>query len=134
VAHVLVAVLGVGSVAAVAIVAGAARRGGPAAAVVLPWLAPLLRYSSFSLATMLVTGVLLDLIAHGAFHERWWLRGSALLLIATGVLLGQARRALRKGLSQQSTGQAALERVERMAYGMCGLVGAIVVLMEVKPF
>jgi hypothetical protein len=123
--HVIVAILGVGSIASVAIVAATARRAGHASAQVLQSIAPLLRYTVFSLAAMLVTGILLDLAAHGAFHESWWFRGSALLLVATGALHGFARRAMRSG---------ALGRVEWIAYGMCALVAVITMLMEVKPF
>jgi hypothetical protein len=43
------------------------------------WLFPLLRYSALSLVTMLVTGVLLNLTAAGAFSAAWWFRGSVLL-------------------------------------------------------
>jgi hypothetical protein len=123
--HVIVAILGVGSIASVAIVAATARRAGHASTQVLLTIAPLLRYAVFSLAAMLVTGILLDLAAHGAFHESWWFRGSALLVVATGALHGFARRAMRA---------AALRRVEWIAYGMCALVAVITMLMEVKPF
>lgn len=125
--HVIVAVLGVGSIASVAIVAAAARRAGHASTHVLVSIAPLLRYSACSLAAMLLTGILLDLVAHGAFHESWWFRGSVLLLVATGALHGFARRAIRSG-------SVALARVEWIAYGMCTLVAVITLLMEVKPF
>ncbi|HMJ63373.1 MAG TPA: hypothetical protein VK493_16505, partial [Bryobacteraceae bacterium] len=90
--HVIVAVLGVGSIASVAIVAATGRRAGHPSTQVLVTITPLLRYTVFSLAAMLVTGILLDLVAHGAFHESWWFRGSALLLVATGALHGFARR------------------------------------------
>lgn len=134
VVHVLVAVLGLGTVASIAVAAGTARSRGRGATEVLPWLGSLLRYSAFSLAAMLVTGILLDLVMRGAFRERWWFRGSALLLIATGALHAQARRAVRAGLTQDDGGELALRRVERMAYGMCTLIAAITILMEVKPF
>jgi uncharacterized membrane protein len=132
--HVLVAVLGLGSIASVAVVASTARRAGRGSRDVSAWLGPLLRYSAFSLAAMLVTGVLLDFAAGGAFHEAWWFRGSALLLVATGVLHGQARRAFRSAGASKDDPDAVLRRVERIAYGMCALIAAITVLMEVKPF
>lgn len=53
VVHVLVAVLGLGSIASIAIVAATAGRTGRRAAEALTWLAPLLRYSAFSLGAML---------------------------------------------------------------------------------
>jgi hypothetical protein len=133
-AHALAAVLGVGSIASVAIVVSTARRAGRGVAEVSAWLSPLLRYSALSLAAMLVTGVLLDLTVSGAFSRTWWFRGSVLLLLATGALHGRARRAVRKDLGEKSSKEFVLRRVERMAYGMCALVAVITVLMEVKPF
>jgi hypothetical protein len=134
VAHVPVAVLGLGSIASIAVVAATARRVGRGSMDGSAWFGPLLRYSAFSLAAMLVTGVLLDLAAGGAFRVAWWFRGSALLLVATGVLHGEARRAVRSGLAKENDGAIVLRRVERIAYGMCALIVAITVLMEVKPF
>jgi hypothetical protein len=136
VAHVLVAVLGLGSIAAVAIVAATARRvergsmGAPTDA--LMWLGPLLRCSTFSLPAMMSTGFLLNLTVAGAYSAMWWFRGSVLLLIATVALQAQARRAVRHGGANKNDGD--LRRVERIAYGMCALTAVITVLMEVKPF
>ena len=134
VAHVVVAILGLGSIASVALVAGTARRAGGGSKDVFAWLRPLLRYSAFSLAAMLVTGVLLDFAAGGAFHEAWWFRGSALLLVATGVLHARARRAVRSGLASEDDADVVLRRVEWTAYGMSALIAAITLLMEAKPF
>ena len=64
--HVLVAVLGLGSILSVAVVASISRRAGRAGEV-LPRLPPLLRLSGFSLAIMPATGIILDLAAKGAF-------------------------------------------------------------------
>src|SRR5713101_1034028 len=102
VAHVLVAVLGLGSVVSIAIIAAPARKSRRDSAEALPWLVPLLRYSAFSLGAMLATGILLDVAAKGAFHESWWFRGSALLLVATSALNGQARRTIRLSLAEKA--------------------------------
>ena len=123
--HVIGAVLGVGAVAAVAIVARAARAGAPGAGGALPGL---LRWTGASLGWMLLTGVALDFSVGGAYHATGWFRGSVVLMLATGALGGLARRALRAG-----DGPRAVVRVERLAYGMCALVAAIVALMEAKP-
>lgn len=133
VVHVLVAVLGVGSIASVAIVAATARRVGRGSTAALTSLSPLLRYSGLSLAGILVTGVLLG-ITGGAVHEAWWFRGSVLLLVPTGILHAQARRAVRRGLANEGDGDLVLRRVERIAYGMCAIIAVIAVLMEAKPF
>jgi hypothetical protein len=136
VAHVLVAVLGLGSVAAVAITAATARRAKSGATgaqmEALAWLGSLLRYSMFSIPAMMGTGVLLDRAVAGAFSATWWFRGSMLLLAATGVLQALARRAVRRGIANNDDGY--LRRVERIAYGMCALIAVITMLMEVKPF
>lgn len=132
--HVLVAVLGLGSVTSIAVVAATIRRAGCASTEGSAWLGPLLRSSVFSLAAMLITGILLDLAAGGAFHGMWWFRVSALLLVATGALHARARRAIRQGLAKENGGEAVLRRVEHTAYGMCALIASITVLMEVKPF
>jgi hypothetical protein len=131
--HVIVAVLGLGSIASIAIVA-AAGRAGRRAADTLTWLGPLLRYSALSLGAMLATGIALGATSAGAVHEAWWFRGSALLLVLTGALHGRARRAVRLGLANAGDGDAALRRVARLAYGMCALIAVIAALMEVKPF
>ena len=134
VAHVLVAVLGLGSVVSIAIVAALARKGRRDSAEVLPWLVPLLRYSAFSLGAMLATGILLDVAAKGAFHGLWWFRGSALLLVATGALHGQARRTVRLSIAERANSDTVLRRLERLAFAMCILIAGISILMEVKPF
>ena len=129
--HLVVAVLGLGSIASIAIVTATARKPGYDTKAVLPWFGPLLRYSVFSLGAMLVTGILLDLEARGAFRGMWWFRGSALLLLATGAMHGLARRTVRTGEVRSGAG---LQRVERLAYGMCALIVVITVMMKVKPF
>jgi uncharacterized membrane protein len=131
--HVIVAVLGLGSIASIAIVAGAARRTGRVADDVLISLGSLLRVSGVSLGAMLVTGVLLNFAAGNAFSAMWWFRGSALLLIATGVLHALARRTIRTAPAGGDR-RSALRRVERIAYAMCALIAVIAVLMEIKPF
>lgn len=132
--HVVVAVLGLGSIMSVALVAAISRKAGPGAVPVSRWLAPLLRFSAISLGAMLVTGMLMDVAAGGAFHERWWFRGSVGLIVLTGVLNGLARRVVRRGLGPDAEREAALRGVERLAYAMSALIAAIAALMEVKPF
>jgi hypothetical protein len=132
VAHVLVAVLGLGSIAASAIVAATARRAKRGSTEALMWLVPLLRCSTFSLVAMMPTGFLLDLTVAGAYSATWWFRGSVLLLVATNVLQSLARRAVRRGIANENDGD--LLRVERLTYGMCALIAVITILMEVKPF
>lgn len=131
--HIVVAVLGLGSITSVVIIAATARRNHRTAEA-LWWLGPVLRVSVISLVTMLLSGGLLDFAAHGAFHKSWWFRGSVLLLLVAGALHGQLRRAVRWGLRSEDNADAALRRVEPVGYGMCALMIVITVLMVVKPF
>jgi hypothetical protein len=132
--HVVVAVVGLGSILSVALIAAASRKAGHGSADVSASLAPLLRFSAISLGIMLVTGILMDVAAGGAFHDWWWFRGSALLLVLTGVLHARARRLVGRGLAADTGRDVALRGIERLAYGVSALIAAITVLMEVKPF
>jgi hypothetical protein len=134
VTHVLVAILGLGSVVSIALITATVRRTGRGAAEAAAWLRPLLRLSAFSLAGMLITGVLIIYAAGGGYHRAWWLRASVLLLVVTGALHARARRALRKEPANDDEARVALWRVERIAYGMSSLIATITVLMELKPF
>ena len=128
------AVLGLGTTTAIGLGAAVLRRGGSGWPEAASWIRPLLRCSVASLAAMLVSGLLLDVLARGAFHGLWWFRGSVILLLATGALHGRARRALRLGAGSDERPGAWMARIEYSAYGMCVLIGAITVLMEMKPF
>jgi uncharacterized membrane protein len=134
VTHVVVAILGLGSVASVAFMAAIVRRTGRGAAEASTWIRPLLRLSAFSLAGMFLTGVLIIYAAGGGYHRAWWLRLSVLLLVVTGALHGLARRAMRAQPANDHEAKIALRRVERIAYGMSFLIATITALMELKPF
>lgn len=113
--HVIVAVLGVGQLAALAVTAGKAE------ALAL---FPLVRNARLALVTMFVTGAALDFMSGGAFHERLWFRGSVILLVITGVLSWRAQKAARAARPGQ---------VRALAWGMCGAVALITMMMELKP-
>jgi hypothetical protein len=131
--HVVVAILGLGSVVSVAIIAAVVRRSGHVTEA-STWIRPLLRVSAFSLAGMLITGVVIIAAAGGGYHRAWWLRLSVLLLVVTGALHGLARRALKREPANEQEARLVLQRVERIAYGMSTLIATITVLMELKPF
>jgi protein-S-isoprenylcysteine O-methyltransferase Ste14 len=132
--HVVVAVLGLGSVLSIAVAAATVRKTNGGAAAVSAWLGPLLRFSAVSLVIMLVTGVLMDVSMRGAFQARWWFRGSGLLLLITGALHARARRIVGRELRADHQAEAGLRSIERLAYGMAVLIAAITMLMELKPF
>ena len=133
IAHVLVAVLGLGSITAVAILARGARQGSPNSTVVLPYFVSLLRLATLSLVVVLATGILLDVIVGGAFRTALWLRASAVLLVTTGVLLAGARRMLRHGLRRNDGVDRILRQIQWISYAMCTLIALIVSLMLAKP-
>jgi uncharacterized membrane protein len=134
VAHVLIAILGLGSVVSVAMMAATVRRTGRGAAEAAAWIRPLLRLSAFSLAGMLLTGITMISVAGGGFHRAWWVRLSVLLLVVTGALHARARRALKTEPANDQEAKLVLQRVERIAYAMSTLIATITVLMELKPF
>lgn len=127
--HVVVAVLGTGSIAAIAVVA---RRLQPAGLAASP-LPALARWASVSLAVMLLTGIWIDIEMHGAFHTALWFRASAIGLVLTGATLGVLRRQLTAALRGRLAPERALARVTALAVVASALVLAIVVLMERRP-
>jgi hypothetical protein len=128
--HVLVAILGVGQVAAAGLVASS-RSLTPAFAA--PLLNTLFRTVSWSLLLLLVSGLLLDFSVAGGWHHAWWFRISFLLLLVLGFLTGQARRALRATLAPDAP-SAGSQRVKSLSWTMCGVVAVITVLMVLKPW
>jgi hypothetical protein len=124
--HVVVAVLAIGLVGAIPLVARLARRSSPTWTGTDRLLGVLLRATQFGFLAMLLTGVLLDFSAGGAFHHAGWFRASVLLLVFTGLFHARARAALRRG--------NALHLVERWGWTMCGSIALITLLMQTKPF
>jgi hypothetical protein len=129
--HVVVAVLGTGSIAAIAIVSRQVRA--QPAGLVASLLPALVRWASVSLAVMLITGIWIDIEMHGAFRQALWFRGSAIGLVLTGATLGILRRQLADGLRGRLAPERALARVTALAVVASALVLAIVVLMERRP-
>lgn len=132
--HIMVAVLGIGVVGAIPFAARLARRNGAGLSTNATLLDTLLRPMRWSLAAMLVTGCLLDYAASGAFHSTAWFRLSVVLFVFLGFSYGRTRAVLRTGLAGDGAGEAALRRVERWGWIMCGTAALMAVLMEVKPF
>jgi hypothetical protein len=125
--HTAVAVLGTGLLGAIAIVARIARK----SAVERPTFAvigTLASITSWSLVLLLLTGALAMYFGTTVFLGMWWMRISIVLFVALGALIGQVRLAARRG------NPASLGRIEWLAWTMCALLFAIVVLMEGKPF
>ena len=132
VAHVLVAVLGAGQVASIAVGASTARRAGVDLSQAVRWLRPLLRLMGISMGLMLVTGVWIARAAGGGYQQLWWFRLSMILLLATFFVHRRAVAALNRTQGTDEAG--AFRRLERAAWLMCASVASITVLMEAKPF
>lgn len=131
-AHIVTAILGLGQVVGTAVLASSTQPGAPVAPGMLMTLKRLARGTTWALAVMLLSGVLLEYASSGSFHDTWWFRLSFLLLIALGALQGKSRRALRE-LEAANEGRH-LRSVVRMAWTMCAIVAVVAILMEVKPW
>lgn len=136
--HVIVAILGVGTLPALALLtrrpplpAGAPRPLPPEPA--LRVFGRLLRLAQVSLALMLVTGAAIIALVHGAFGRQGWMIASVVLFVLVGAATGIAHTQLRKALA--SAGSVAhLERAHRLIVAASAGVGLIAWLMESKPF
>lgn len=129
--HVVTAVLGLGQVAGIVVLASAMRASGAAPPAMWTALGRLVRGTMWSLAVMLASGVLIEYLAR-AYHESLWFRVSFALFLALGAAHGATRRALRR---REATGdEPSLRAVLRGGWVMCAIVAIVTVLMEVKPW
>jgi hypothetical protein len=123
--HVVVAILGLGSATGLALLATCADLPEELLSKVLR---PLTVVFSWSLGLMLVTGVALDVLVGGGWHQSWWFRLSGLLLLVLGALTGGLRRIMR------ARGPSAAPIAKGLSWAMCLVVGVIAFLMEAKPW
>ena len=124
-AHVVIAVVGLGTITAIAVVARASR-GTPPAGV-----GRLAAWATICLALMLATGVTLDLVADRAFDEAWWFRIAVLSMVPAGAALGRIRGLARRwAAGEPEVGGP----IARTAWVASALVAWIAVLMELRPF
>ena len=130
--HVVVAILGVGQVTGLTIVAAVAQRSSPVAPATWSSLKRLTRGATWSLLVMLLTGVWLEVLAGGSHGRSVWFPLAFVLFLACGALLGITQRALRKG---EAAGEASvLSGVLTRGVVLCGLVAIIAALMQLKPW
>jgi CDP-diglyceride synthetase len=130
--HVVTAILGLGQVAAIVVLASSTPSGACADAGSWTALDRLVLGTRWSIAIVLLSGVLLEYASGGAFHERWWFILSFFGVLVLGAINGIMGRRLKK---RESAGdQRTLKSVARSAWIMCALTAAIAVLMEVKPW
>jgi hypothetical protein len=130
--HVVTAILGLGEVTAIAIVATTTPARAPVAAPTWGALQALARGTTASLVLMLLSGVLIEYLSGGANHEARWFQLSFAGFLGLGALTGGIRRTLGK---REALGDARTRAVvTRNAWVMCAITGVIAVLMEVKPW
>lgn len=129
--HVVTAILGLGQVAGMVVLASVMRvtaAGSPGMWVAL---GRLVRGTMWSLAVMLLSGVLIEYQVR-AYHDTSWFRLSFALFLALGALQGRTRRALRR---REAVGdESSLRAMVRGGWAMCAIIAMIAVLMEVKPW
>jgi hypothetical protein len=126
--HVLVAILGMGSITASAVLAR------PSSGVAPIALRSLFRLAGAAMGLMLVSGVLLDYFASGAFHHANWFRLAMLATIGCGVAMGYARRTVSQAIAGKADRERAMGRASGAIWIAVALVGFIVVLMVRRPF
>jgi hypothetical protein len=131
--HVLCAVLAIGLVGAVPLVARFARRSTVELAGAARILGALLRAMQVGFVVMVVTGGLIDLSAGGVFHRTGWFKASIVVLLAIGASHARARAAVRRAFAPGGDPAPALARVERWGWAMCAGVALMTILMQMKP-
>jgi hypothetical protein len=131
--HVVVAVLAIGLVGAIPLTARVARQSVGPSAESERALGVLLRTMQVGFLIMVVTGVLLDVWAAGAFHRTGWFKASIAVLLVIGFSHARARAALRRSLQPGGVRELALSRVERWGWTMFAAVALITILMQAKP-
>jgi hypothetical protein len=130
--HVVTAILGLGQVMGTIVLASSLEPGAPVGPAVLRALRRLARGTSWALALMLLSGVLLEYASGGSFHDTWWFRVSFFLLLALGGLQGRSRSVLNR--LDAANDRRHLRGVVGIAFTMCGIVAVVAILMEIKPW
>lgn len=126
--HVLAAILGLGPLTTLAMAASS-----PAPSMPAERFAQIFRIVSWSLAVLLVTGVIIVAQTRGMLGQSGWVRASVGLFVVLGALQGIVRRRLKRSRNAASPG--ALPRgLSPLLWTMCALVAAITYLMEAKPW
>jgi hypothetical protein len=129
--HVVTAVLGLGQVTGLGVIASSAPTG-PVVPATRTALRRLALGTTLAIALMMLSGVLIEYASGASFHETLWFRIGFFLLIALGALSGRTQRVLRKLESGNDGGS--LRAVARMAWAMCAIVTIATILMELKPW
>ena len=130
--HVVPAVVGLGQILGVGVLASTMRKNPTVPQPMLAVLRLFLRGSALALATVFLAGIAVEYTSGGAFHETWWFRLSFFQMPVLGALNALSLRALRRlegGRAKELLGRIALR-----AWVMSALVAEITLLMELKPW
>jgi hypothetical protein len=129
--HVVTAVLGLGQVASVGVIASSSST-----ASVTPAIRVAIRRLTFgiqvAIALMMLSGVLIEYASGARFHETLWFRIGFFQLLALGALSGRMRKMLAR--LEASDGAGSLRAVAGMAWVMGAIVATATILMELKPW
>src|SRR5436190_241223 len=112
--HVVTAILGLGQVAGIAILASSTPTGASVAPATWIALQRLARGATWSLPVMLTSGAFLEYTVAWGHHTEPWFRLSGVLFLALGAVLGTTVRALRK--RESTIDECSLEPVARRAW------------------
>jgi len=126
--HVVTAVLGLGLVTAVVLVAGTTAVPSDARIGLIRKLA---RGGSLTMAVMVLSGIAIVGAAHGTGADAGWFRASMVLMVLAGACLGLVQRSLRRA---GAAPEQAITSAGRFGAIACACLGVIVVLMQAKPF
>jgi hypothetical protein len=129
--HVVTAILGLGQVAGIVVLASAMRVGGSISPGMWLALERLVRGTMWSLVVMLLSGVLVEYQVR-AYHDTLWFRLSFALVLALGAVNGRTRRVLRR--RGEVGDESSLRAVLRGGLVMSAITAIVAVLMEVKPW
>jgi uncharacterized protein YfaQ (DUF2300 family) len=130
--HVVTAILGLGQIAGMAVVASTNTNEATVPQSTWRALERLVRGATWSLLVMLLTGILIAyLVGFELYGKHLWLRASFAATLVIGALNGTLRRALK---NRPQLGEArVMKRVATSAWIMCALLAVIATLMELKP-
>lgn len=130
--HVAIAILGLGPLTTLAVVTT-----WPSARAMAPFpperIAQLMRIVGWSMAGVVLTGIIIIALTRGALGHVIWMRVSVGLFVLLGFLHGRARRIVRQAAGAGS-GVLSGKALGRIFWGMCAVVASITYLMEAKPW
>jgi hypothetical protein len=128
--HVVSAIVGLGPVVGIAAIASSAS--GEVSASAWTAIGRLMKGMQIGLLLVLLSGIAMEALGGGHYHDSWWFRLSLLGLVVLGAMNGRIRRTVRR---RAEIGEGpALATIGRSAWAMAGVTAIIAVLMEIKPW